>query len=230
MTDLYDLAFARNLSGGNAPAPVLIEKTVTANGTYSAEEDSADGYSKVTANVPNTYYAGGMLCNLTREVDRSVFLNAVSMANSVTCEICFNIGSNETNAARFITLYNGINTSVALWEYTSGVKSVDLLINDSWVLTEQNAFVIPEGVPTTISAVFTPSGWVIYLNGIAMISGSNGSSGNFSECYIGRNPTSANRTLQDTSVYSARIYNRALTASEISSNRTIDIALFGGDL
>lgn len=57
MTDLYDLAFARNLSGGNAPA-VLIEKTVTANGTYSAEDDSADGYSKVTANVPNTYTAG----------------------------------------------------------------------------------------------------------------------------------------------------------------------------
>lgn len=57
MTDLYDLAFARNLSGGNAPAPVLIEKTVTANGTYSAEEDSADGYSRVNVNIPPTDYS-----------------------------------------------------------------------------------------------------------------------------------------------------------------------------
>ena len=56
MTDLYDLAFARNLSGGNAPA-VLIEKTVTANGAYSAEEDSADGYSQVSVNVPPTDYS-----------------------------------------------------------------------------------------------------------------------------------------------------------------------------
>lgn len=57
MTDLYDLAFARNLSGGNAPAPVLIEKTVIANGTYSAEEDSADGYSRVNVNIPPTDYS-----------------------------------------------------------------------------------------------------------------------------------------------------------------------------
>ena len=30
----------------------LIAKTITANGTYSASDDSADGYSKVTVNVP----------------------------------------------------------------------------------------------------------------------------------------------------------------------------------
>lgn len=35
----------------------LIEKTVTKNGIYRAFEDGADGYSVVTANVPNTYDA-----------------------------------------------------------------------------------------------------------------------------------------------------------------------------
>lgn len=35
------------------PTPTLIEKTVTANGTYNASSDSADGYSRVVVNVPS---------------------------------------------------------------------------------------------------------------------------------------------------------------------------------
>lgn len=38
-----------SISGGGG---TLIQKTVTANGTYNASDDSADGYSKVTVNVP----------------------------------------------------------------------------------------------------------------------------------------------------------------------------------
>lgn len=33
--------------------PTLISKTITANGTYSAEDDDADGYDEVTVNVPS---------------------------------------------------------------------------------------------------------------------------------------------------------------------------------
>lgn len=36
----------------------LITKTITANGTYDAEDDSADGYSEVTVNVPNRIVIG----------------------------------------------------------------------------------------------------------------------------------------------------------------------------
>lgn len=32
--------------------PVLVEKTITANDTYTAADDGADGYSSVTVNVP----------------------------------------------------------------------------------------------------------------------------------------------------------------------------------
>lgn len=39
----------RNIPTGEA---VLTTKTVTANGTYSAQDDNADGYSSVTVNVP----------------------------------------------------------------------------------------------------------------------------------------------------------------------------------
>lgn len=37
--------------GGDA---TLITKSITANGTYSASDDSADGYSEVTVNVPSS--------------------------------------------------------------------------------------------------------------------------------------------------------------------------------
>ena len=40
-------------SGGGGSA-TLITKTITANGTYSASDDSADGYSEVTVNVPSS--------------------------------------------------------------------------------------------------------------------------------------------------------------------------------
>ena len=39
-------------SGGGSST--LITKTITANGTYSASDDSADGYSSVTVNVPSS--------------------------------------------------------------------------------------------------------------------------------------------------------------------------------
>lgn len=41
----------RNIPTGGGGS-TLITKTVTANGTYSAQDDSADGYSSVTVNVP----------------------------------------------------------------------------------------------------------------------------------------------------------------------------------
>lgn len=36
---------------GKAEEPVLIEKTVTENGEYTAAADGADGYSKFTVNI-----------------------------------------------------------------------------------------------------------------------------------------------------------------------------------
>lgn len=39
-------------SGGGSSTPTLVTKNITANGTYNASSDSADGYSSVTVNVP----------------------------------------------------------------------------------------------------------------------------------------------------------------------------------
>ena len=37
--------------GGGGPAPTLITKSITENGTYNAQDDNADGYSQVSVNV-----------------------------------------------------------------------------------------------------------------------------------------------------------------------------------
>lgn len=47
-----DLVDAISQGGGT-----LGTKTITSNGTYNASSDGYDGYSKVTANVPNSYSA-----------------------------------------------------------------------------------------------------------------------------------------------------------------------------
>lgn len=57
MLDVFDGILAARLCGAGGasptpPAPVLIEKTVTANGTYNAGDDNANGYSAVTVAVP----------------------------------------------------------------------------------------------------------------------------------------------------------------------------------
>lgn len=44
---------AINAISGGGSTPTLITKSIIANGTYSAEDDSADGYSEVTVNVPS---------------------------------------------------------------------------------------------------------------------------------------------------------------------------------
>lgn len=44
--------------GGGGGEAVLINKSISSNGTYNASSDNADGYKKVTVSVPNSYAAG----------------------------------------------------------------------------------------------------------------------------------------------------------------------------
>lgn len=56
MNDLYGVLLGKTLSGGGGGgSATLITKSITANGTYDASDDSADGYSAVTVDVPNSY-------------------------------------------------------------------------------------------------------------------------------------------------------------------------------
>ena len=58
---------------------VLVSKSVTANGTYNPASDSADGYSGVTVNVPNTYTTsdnGKVVVNQALTDQKSKSINA----------------------------------------------------------------------------------------------------------------------------------------------------------
>ena len=54
--DILSYILGKKAGGGGGEA-VLINKSVTANGTYNASSDSADGYKKVEVAVPNSYGA-----------------------------------------------------------------------------------------------------------------------------------------------------------------------------
>ena len=47
----YTAAGVKTQGTGTAPSPTLITKSITANGTYNASSDNADGYSSVTVSV-----------------------------------------------------------------------------------------------------------------------------------------------------------------------------------
>lgn len=57
--DLYNMLLAKKLSGGGGGDTfTLVDKTISANGTYNASSDDADGYKKVVVDVPNSYDSG----------------------------------------------------------------------------------------------------------------------------------------------------------------------------
>jgi hypothetical protein len=74
---------------------VLVSKSVTANGTYNPVSDSADGYSGVTVNVPNTDTAsdeGKVVVNqaLTAQTSKSINANGThdtTANNSVVVDV-----------------------------------------------------------------------------------------------------------------------------------------------
>lgn len=51
---VYNYELSTVGTGGGSSSPTLVTKEITANGTYTASNDSADGYSSVTVNVPSS--------------------------------------------------------------------------------------------------------------------------------------------------------------------------------
>ena len=71
-TNLSDAV--HTLASGYGGSATLITKTITENGTYSAEDDSADGYSSVTVNVPT----GGGASSWTKVAETSYQVSTTS--------------------------------------------------------------------------------------------------------------------------------------------------------
>lgn len=63
---------------GTATEKTLTTKTITANGTYDAEDDNADGYSSVTVNVPSS----GGSSSWTKVAETSYQVNTTSTSTA----------------------------------------------------------------------------------------------------------------------------------------------------
>lgn len=89
------------------PQPTLITKNIVLNGTYNASSDSADGYSSVDVQVPNTYAAA----DEGKVVNNGALVAQTAMANEIT-----------VNDTYDTTLYNSITVNVPT---SSGIPLVD---------------------------------------------------------------------------------------------------------
>ena len=90
----FDVLLGMKLGGGGGSS-TLVSKTITANGTYNPADDNADGYSSVTANVPNTYdladegkvvSSGALVAQSSRNIDANGLYDT-TLNNSVSVDV-----------------------------------------------------------------------------------------------------------------------------------------------
>lgn len=129
------MGYGAGKSAGGGGGSTIITKTITANGTYSAEDDDADGYSEVTVNVsgggsPTLYYnsaSNGTLYAENTIIDSATPTSALKKlagaANlkTVRCLKTSDYGGNTANSIisaflgcpllEEVTFLNGISTS-----------------------------------------------------------------------------------------------------------------------
>lgn len=150
--DFFDILLAKKMGGGKA---TLIEKTITANGTYNAVDDEADGYSSVTVDVVPE------LRTNNNKVNYSVRNNIVSVdipdgVTSIAIEAfagytkITNINIPESVTTIGQTAFE--NTSITSIKIPSGVTSLPYrLLNYCTKLTSVN---LSEGLTSIGSQVF----------------------------------------------------------------------------
>lgn len=182
MTDLYDLAFAKALSSGGgspAPTPTLITKTITANGSYNAASDNADGYSRVTVNVPGIampdYIKNGLRIfiqpntvasssNVPVIGKESVFAidenESLDLSNGATISTIFKIPSNYTNdrwnKIHEVFMSNGSRIISGIRYYNSAIRVflngyVGQQADEGWA---RDVAVIEPGVYVHVTTVY----------------------------------------------------------------------------
>ena len=115
-------------SNGGGSSATLIEKTVTENGTYNASEDNADGYSKITVDIHNTY---------TNEDEGKVVSGGELVAQTAyPTEIIENDTYDTTNYNSITVNVSGGSSSVVAICTFDFSESQFLLEDESWTIGE----------------------------------------------------------------------------------------------
>lgn len=134
--------------GGGGGGSTLIEKSISANGVYNASEDSADGYSKVTVDVPNTYTAQ----DEGKVVDNGALVAQTAMSSEVT-----------ENGTVDTTLYNSVTVNVS----SGGGNNANFVSNgDEFGYNCLESIVIPQGIKIISNQSFPNTTTFNYLKTI----------------------------------------------------------------
>ena len=115
--------------GGSGPAPVLITKNITANGTYNASSDSADGYDVVNVTVDLTgsvnlhsgkidLYDGSIVAD-----PDYYYTDPIPIPNG---HIMFDLGYIASGNYSGVTLYRSDNTYYDYYKPTVRYRYLDL--------------------------------------------------------------------------------------------------------
>lgn len=121
------------------PSPTLVTKSITANGTYNASSDSADGYSSVTVNVSGGTSMNVQVAQSTSRASSSTYTNLVSLTCSKagTYDIywdCFRSSTGGTNGSQLYIggeEYGTANTAFTNHVQTNHLTGVTLAANQS---------------------------------------------------------------------------------------------------
>lgn len=128
-----DILFAKKLAGGggSAPAPTLIEKEITENGTYSAFDDGADGYSEVSVSVASdiakmtyiTDVVSGSAAHIYNDGEGRTIIAATIIPRTNIITVSFSYPEDFTPQC---TVFEG-NMGMALWVSPDGASYVPIV-------------------------------------------------------------------------------------------------------
>ena len=139
----FDVLLGMKLGGGGGSS-TLVEKTITANGTYNPADDNADGYSSVTANVPNTYTiadegkvvsSGALVAQSSRNIDANGLYDT-TLNNSVSVDV----PNSYTVADEGKVVSSGALVSQTATTCDSN-GTIDTTLNNSVVVSVPNTYV-----------------------------------------------------------------------------------------
>lgn len=114
--DILSYILGKKAGGGGGEAPVLIDKTITENGTYNASDDGANGYKSVTADVSGsgTDYLAKLLSNTLTEYSSDEVTQVIDRG----FQICTSLAS--------VSLPNCTQVKNNGFSYLSGLEEVHL--------------------------------------------------------------------------------------------------------
>lgn len=172
----YDIILAKKLSGGGGGgSAVLINKNISANGTYNASTDNADGYKKVVVSVPNTYVAGdegkvvssGALVSQSSATYTTNNTYDTTLINSVTVNVSGGGGSSPIQLIDTISVTENVRAvNIDLTPYSSYdvifiFEKITLSASDYLYYVADGS--TPSGGSYTSGSSVTHTGWCGYV-------------------------------------------------------------------